>query len=161
MDDEAAFDSLAAKANQDRETVPEIVPRDYDETLERVKGMAGAPSRLLVAQALGLNIVFRDFQGTERTPNFEDLVPGMNAGPFDDEARKFSDATIFLIGPNDPCKPAGRKLQEVYGRPSPDFVRIFLESAAPEQRRGLIAMVSKGGFMATGQSVRFIPFRRR
>lgn len=114
--------------------------------------------RNVLAQCLGANVLLGNFSPTEAIPHFRDLLPGMDFGPHDSETRKFTDATVMITRPNAPCNPPGRKLQEAYPD-IPDLAKRFVVAA--QGRRGFVGMVAKGGEMALGQHVAFVPFGQR
>jgi MOSC domain-containing protein YiiM len=64
-----------------------------------------------------------------------------------------SGATLFVTEPNAPCRQAGRKVAEAYGRP--DIEMAFARLA--KGRRGLVALVERPGRIAAGEAIRIVP----
>jgi hypothetical protein len=56
---------------------------------------------------------------------------------------------------NAPCSSPGKKIQAEYPEERPDLAKRFVVVA--KGRRGHVGMVAKGGKMAIGQSVSFVP----
>lgn len=63
-----------------------------------------------------------------------------------------SGATLFVTEPNPPCRQPARKLAAAHGRP--ELAHAFVPAA--RGRRGLVALVERGGRVAPGEALRVI-----
>ncbi|HSW74807.1 MAG TPA: hypothetical protein VLG16_02960 [Candidatus Saccharimonadales bacterium] len=157
INEELAFDGLIRRFRSDSEAKVPTGP-DYGSTLEQATEVPGALRRLFLAQCLGANMIVSDFEGTDIVPDFRSLSRGVDVGSFDAETCKFTPdgATIMITRPNAPCSPPGKLIEAMYGLPGRDRAKDFVRLG--QGRRGFVGMVSKGGQMAIGQSLRFIPY---
>lgn len=163
IDEELALEGLLHRFHADRVSGVASQSLGYLSTLERVEDVPGGINRLFLAQCLGANVVVGDFQGTDDIPNFRSLERGMDLGPFDDDAGKFraGGAAVMVTRPNAPCIGPGELIESVYGAKADGvgFAEEFVR--AGQGRRGFVGMISKGGEMAVGQAIRFVPYGER
>jgi hypothetical protein len=161
LDEEVALTGLLHKYHTDNQRDDYTVPTgDYRSFLEGITDTPGALNRLFLAQCLGANVVIGGFQGTDTIPNFRSLQRGLDVGPYDDVTRKFTPdgATVMLTRPNAPCIGPGKLIEVTYGSEVDEIERAKQFVRVGQGRRGFVGMVAKGGQMAIGQALRFVPF---
>jgi hypothetical protein len=161
LDEDVALSGLLHRYHVDNQREDFAVPTDhYRSFLESIKGSPGALNRLFLAQCLGANIVVGGFQATDGTPNFRSLQRGLDVGPNDDSVRKFTSdgATVMITRPNAPCIGPGKLIEATYDTSSDGIERAKEFVRTGQGRRGFVGMITKGGQMAIGQTVSFVPF---
>ena len=114
----------------------------------------GESARLFLARCLGINVVIGKFEG-----DFLALPPGIDLGPYDVDRRRFTGAAVMITRVNSPCAQPGAMVERYYPRPIARAGKRFVQVA--KGRRGYVGMVVKGGTMAVGQVMGFVPFGGR
>lgn len=79
-------------------------------------------------------------------------APGLTATPPGTRLMFPSGATLFVTEPNPPCRQPARKLAEAHGRP--ELEHAFVPAA--RGKRGLVALVERGGAVAPDDAIRVV-----
>jgi MOSC domain-containing protein YiiM len=87
------------------------------------------------------------------------LAAGTDFGPYDVERRRFTDAAVMVTRVNEPCVSPARMLEKYYPVAIDGVGKRFVRVA--QGRRGFVGMVVKGGTMAVGEQIGFVPFGGR
>ncbi|HEX6347480.1 MOSC domain-containing protein [Umezawaea sp.] len=156
LDERACLDGLRAlgAAHVDTDGV------DVAAHAALLDGLAdGEAGRLFLAQCLGVNVVVGGFAGEGAIPDFGALPAGVDFGPYDRVRRRFTDAAVVVTRVNEPCARPAALVEKYYPRPIGRLGKRFVRVAAG--RRGYVGMVARGGSMAVGQSLGFVPFGAR
>jgi hypothetical protein len=156
LDEQASLDGLRALGAAHVDTKGVDVAAHAARLDELADGQA---TRLFLAQCLGVNVVVGGFAGAGAITDFLALPPGVDFGPYDTERRRFTDAAVMITRVNEPCASPGRLVEKYYPRPVAELGKRFVQVAMG--RRGYVGMVAKGGSMAQGQQLGFVPFGGR
>lgn len=159
LEHEAIVADAADVVSLDRDTMRTLIAADLRVDLQALSAQPSRINRLFLAQCLGANILLGDYKGTCEAPTFRDIDRGTDVGPYDSGRRKFTDATVMITRPNEPCHHIARETLKRYPGIIPQIDKELLRLA--QGRRGFVGMVSKGGKMLVGQTVQFVPFGDR
>lgn len=153
------LEDAAEAAQLDQDTMLTLLAADLRVSADTLTAQPSRITRLFLAQCLGANILLGNFQGTADSPEFRTIDRGTDIGPYDPGKQKFTDATVMITRPNAPCHSVARETKQRYPVDIADLDKKLL--SALQGRRGFVGMVAKGGKMAVGQFVQFIPLGER